>query len=201
MLKRNLPILLVAGLVLGGAAVAWAGGDPARPTLVAAAAQEGSTSSTTPPARLTPEERQAKMQALRDCLQKAGQDDTARRACVQAAGLPKPRPGGDHHKPGGPGPGPGFGALGRAVHGTVVVPGENNTWQTVTFDRGKVGAATDTSKIVLERPDGQTVTLALTADTKYHGIDGAGAIQKGQPALVVSKDGKATQVVQGRHHR
>ena len=196
MLKRNLPMLLVAGLVLGGAAVAWAGGSPARPTLVAAAQQEGGTSSTTAPTRLTPEERQAKMQALRTCMQNAGEDAAARRACLDQAGVRKPRVGA-HHKPGGPGVGPG--ALGRAVHGEVVVPGENDTWQTVTFDRGTVDEATDGAKIVLDRPDGQTVTLALTADTKYHGIDGAGALQEGKPATVVSKDGKATQVVQGRH--
>lgn len=195
MLKRNLPLLVVAGLVLGGAAVAWAGGLPARPTLVAA--QAGETPSTTAPARLTPEEREAKMQALRTCLQQAGQDDAARRACFDAAGVRKPRIAGEHHKPGRPG----AGALGRAVHGTVVVPGENGSWQEVTFDRGTVAAATDESKIVLDRPDGQSVTLSLTADTRYHGIDGAGAIREGRPALVVSKDGKATQVVQGaRHH-
>ena len=36
MLKRNFAVVLVAGLVLGGGAVALAGDDPARPTLLAA---------------------------------------------------------------------------------------------------------------------------------------------------------------------
>lgn len=200
-LKRNVAVVVLAGLVLGGAAVAWAGGSPARPTVVAAA-QAGETvppSSTpgTPPTRPTPEERQAKRAALRACVDNAGEDAAARQACLAAAGLPKlgDRPGG----PGGPG-GPGFrpgtlGELGRAVHGTVIVPGEGDTWQTVTFDRGKVNQATDGSKIVLDRPDGVSVTIALTADTKYHGIASAAAIQDGKPAMVVSKDGKATQVV------
>lgn len=197
-LKRNVAVIVLAGLVLGGAAAAWAGGSPARPTVLAAA-QTGDTATpgSTPAPPLTPEERQAKRAALRDCVEKAGEDAAARRACLAAAGLPKL---GDHPHPGGPGR-PGFrpgalGALGKAVHGTVIVPGEGGTWQTVTFDRGKVNEATDGAKIVLDRPDGQKVTIALSADTKYHGIADAASIQEGKPALVVSKDGKATHVVQ-----
>ena len=209
-LKRNVAVIALAGLVLGGAAVAWAGGSPARPTVLAAA-QTGDTTtpSSTPAPPLTPEQRQAKRAALRDCMEKAGEDAAARQACLAAAGLPKlgdhPRPGGlggplGPAGPGGPGrpglrPGP-LGGLGKAGHGTVIVPGEGDTWQTVTFDRGKVNEATDGAKIVLDRPDGQKVTIALTADTKYHGIADAASIQKGKPALVVSKDGKATHVVQ-----
>ena len=193
MLKRNIAVVVLAGLVLGAAAVAWAGGEPARPTLVAA--QTGETPTTGP--LPTPEERQARREAARQCLEQAGEDAAARRACLDAAGIHKP--GGHHGRkgPGGPGPGgPGPGVLGRAVHGTVVVPAEGGGWQEVTFDRGTVDAASDESKIVLDRPDGQEVTIALAADTRYRGIDGAAAVQDGRPALVVSKNGKATQVFQ-----
>ena len=201
-LKRNVAVILLAGLVLGGAAVAWAGGSPARPTVLAAA-QTGETttpSSTpaTPPTPLTPEERQAKRAALKECMEKAGEDTAARQACLAAAGLPRlGERGPGHGGPGRHGPRPGaMGVLGKAVHGQVVVPADGETWQTVTFDRGKVNEATDGSKIVLDRPDGESVTIALTADTKYHGIADAAAIQEGKPAVVISKDGKATQVAQ-----
>ncbi len=220
LLKRNAAVVVLAGLVLGGAAAAWAGGSPARPTVLAAAQPDGTVppvstpgDAATPHAPLTDAERQARRDAVRACVEAAGEDATARQACRPAdaprgPGHPGPGPGG----PGRPGPGPGgpgrpgpavLGLLGKAVHGSVVVPGPTEgSWQTVTFDRGKVDAATDGSKVVLVRPDGVTVTIALTAGTKYHGIADAAGIKKGEPAMVVSKDGKATHVVQrGSEHK
>lgn len=198
MLKRSFAVLLVAGLVGGGAAVAVAGDAPSRPTLLAAAQSEDTPPST---AAGAPDraEIQARREALRTCLEQAGENEESRRACFQAAG-----PGIRHHKgrPGHAGPA-GFGPLGRAVHGTVVVPNPAGGWHEVAFDRGEVDEATDGSKIVLDRPDGQTVTIALTDDTKYRGVADASALVEGRPALVVSQDGKALQVVQkdpARHH-
>lgn len=191
MLKRNAAVIVLAGLVLGGATVAWAGDAPPRPAVVAAA-QEGGTTPTSAPA--TTAERQAGREALRACVDKAGEDVAARRACLAAAGVAKPDGRRGQARRGGPSWG--LGALSKAVHGTLVVPGEGGTWQTVTFDRGTVDAASGGSKIVLDRPDGEKVTLALTADTRYRGIAGPAAVQEGKAALVVSKDGKATLVVQ-----
>lgn len=193
MLKRNAAVILVAGLVLGGGALAWANGGPARPTLLAATQATDSTDPTTPPssAPATAQERKARREALRTCLQQAGEDKEARRGCFKTAGV---RPGHGARK--GHGLAGAAGLLGRAVHGSVVVPGADGGWQTVTFDRGEVDEATDGSHIVLDRPDGPEVTLALTADTRYHGIAGAGAIEEGRPATVVSRDGKALHVVQ-----
>lgn len=191
MLKRNAAVVVLAGLVLGGTAVAWAGGSPPRPTVVAAA-QTGDTTTppSTPPA---PADRHAKRAAARACLESAGEDAAARRACLDAAGLHKPGRGPKHRG----GPLGGLGMLGKAVHGSVVVPGEaEGTWQTVTFDRGTVNEATDGDTIVLDRPDGEKVTLAMTADTTFHGVAAAAAIREGKPAMVVSKGGTATQVVQ-----
>lgn len=188
-LKRNVAVIVLAGLVLGGAAVAWAGGSPVRPTVLAAAQTDESTP--TPPAG---DERRAKREAMRACLEAAGEDAAARQACVPAGVRNGPGHPGRH---GRPGPLGGLGLLGKAVHGEVVVPGPTEgTWQTVTFDRGKVDAATDGSEIVLVRPDGVTVALALTAETRFHGIADAAGIKEGEPAMVISKDGKATQVVQ-----
>lgn len=189
MLKRNAAVFVVAGLVLAGGAVAWANGPAARPTVVTAAQ---STDGTTPPAARTNEERRAGRAALRACLEAAGDDRGARQACFATAGV---RPG---RHPGRPGPhkaGLPF-ALGRAVHGTVIVPDGDGGWQEVTFDRGKVDEATDSSRIVLDRPDGPTVTIALTSDTRYHGIAGAADVVEGRGAVVVSRDGRALHVLQ-----
>jgi len=190
MLKRNFAVLLVAGLVVGGAAVALAGDDPARPSVVTAA----QTGETPPPGPGGPDQadRQARREALRACLEQAGEDRAARQACVEAAG-----PGILHHKgrrgPGGP-LGPAL--LGRAVHGTAIVPNPDGGWHEVTFDRGQVDEASDGSKVVLDRPDGETVTIEVTAETEYHGVENAEALVDGRPAVVVSQDGKALHVLQ-----
>ena len=190
MLKRNFAVVLVAALVLGGGAVALAGGGPARPTVLSA--QTGTPPSSTPNAE-EPADRRAARQALRTCLEQAGEDEAARRACKEAAG-PALRRGPGHHRRG---PGPlGLLPLGRAVHGTVTVPDGNGGWHEVTFDKGTVDEGTDGAKVVLDRPDGQTVTIALTAETRYHGVADAAGLVDGRPALVVSRDGKALHVVQ-----
>lgn len=191
MSKRRFAGILVAGLVLGGGAVALAGGGPDRPTLVAAQAGE------TPPTSPAPGERRARAEALRECLREAGEDREARRTCVADAG-PAVRHGLRHHRR-GDGP-PGL-ALGRAVHGTAVVPDGDGGWHEVTFDRGTVDGATDGTQIVLDRPDGQTVAVALTPDTRYHGIADAAGIVEGARALVVSQDGEALHVRQEDAHR
>jgi hypothetical protein len=196
MLKRNFAVVLVAGLVLGGGAVALAGDDPARPTLLAA--QTDPPPST--PGAGEPSDRRAARRALRTCLEQAGEDEAARRACKQTAG-PALRGGPGHRR----GPGPlGLLPLGRAVHGTVTVPDGNGGWHEVTFDKGTVDEATDGSRIVLDRPDGPTVTIELTAETGYHGVADAAGLVDGRTALVVSRDGKALHVAQrdpDRRHR
>jgi hypothetical protein len=84
----------------------------------------------------------------------------------------------------------------RAVHGDVVVKAKDGTFVTVTFDRGTVTAASDTS-VTLQRPDtNQPVTLTVNADTKVHGADSAAALQVGKDAVVISKAGTATQILQ-----
>ncbi|HKA05370.1 MAG TPA: hypothetical protein VKD67_13615 [Acidimicrobiales bacterium] len=83
----------------------------------------------------------------------------------------------------------------RAVHGDVVVKAKDGSFVTVTFDRGTVTAASDTS-VTLQRPDNQSVTLTVNGDTKVHGAASAAALQTGKDAVVISKSGTATQILQ-----
>ncbi len=92
-------------------------------------------------------------------------------------------------------PGPVRRALGRAVHGDVVVRQPGGGYATVTFDRGQVTSASG-SQITLKRPDGPSVQLTINADTKFRGIASAAAIRLNEPAVVISKGKVATMVVQ-----
>jgi hypothetical protein len=94
-----------------------------------------------------------------------------------------------HHRPGAD-------VLGRAIHGDVVVRTGEDTFDTLTFDRGEVDESTTAEQLVIDRPDGTTVRVALTRDTKYKGVEGAEGIREGAPAFVVHKDGKARTVAQ-----
>jgi hypothetical protein len=85
--------------------------------------------------------------------------------------------------------------LGRAIHGDLIVCGEDGTWQNVTVDRGTVTAVNESS-VEIERPDGQKVTAALDENTRYGPDRDRTDIQTGQPAMVVQKDGKALAVMQ-----
>lgn len=192
-MRCNRVLLATAGLVLGAAVLAWDGGAQERPTVLTAAHPGGPGPAGAPaPAD---QERTSRRAALRTCLQQAGEDRPARRACFARAGAGAGADSKRHRRPGALHHGlPGV--LGRAVHGTVIVPNGSGGFEEVTFDRGRVDAATDAGRIVLDRPDGPEVTVALTPDTKYHGIDNAGALVEGRPAMVVSRDGKALHVVQ-----
>ncbi len=162
MIKRNIAVLLVAGLVLGGGGLALAQGQPDRPSA----------------------EGRPDREAFKQCRQRAGEDQAARRACRQQFGRDKRAPG----------------PLGRAVHGDLVVRGEDGQFENLTFDRGTVNGATDASRLVLDRPDGKQVTLELTAETRYRGVDGAAQLREGERAMATSRDGKALSVHQRRPH-
>ncbi len=86
----------------------------------------------------------------------------------------------------------------RSVHGDVVVKDKDGQYVTVTFDRGTVTAASATS-ITLTRPDGPSVTLTVNADTKVHGPASAAAVVAGKDAVVVSRSGTATQILQRKN--
>jgi len=84
----------------------------------------------------------------------------------------------------------------RAVHGDVVVKAKDGSYVTVTFDRGAVTAASATS-VTLQRPDtNQPVTFSVDANTKVHGVASAADLKVGQQAVVVSRSGTATQILQ-----
>jgi hypothetical protein len=84
--------------------------------------------------------------------------------------------------------------MGRAVHGDLVVRGQNG-FEKVTFDRGQLTAVSATS-LTLKRPDGVDVTVKLDDQTRYVGVANRDALQKDKPVAVVSKDGTARMVMQ-----
>ncbi len=152
MIKRNVALLLVLGIVLGGGALAVAQGQPERPTT-------------------EPEKAQPPGEQLEGPKGRHGRG----------------RDGG--RKGGG-------GQLRRAVHGELVVPAEGGAFEKVTFDRGRVSQSSDGGRIVIDRPDGQQVSLALTPETRYRGIQDANQVRKGANAMVTSRDGRALTVTQ-----
>lgn len=85
------------------------------------------------------------------------------------------------------------GLLARADHATVEIKAKSG-WETVEWDRGNVTASSATS-ITLQRPDGQSVTEAITSTTKYRGTGSIAVV--GQPAQVISLNGSALRVAQG----
>jgi hypothetical protein len=83
----------------------------------------------------------------------------------------------------------------RTVHGDLIVRGKGGAFVSVTYDRGKVTAASTTS-ISLQRPDGVRVTITINGDTTFRGIHDASALKVGQPAEVLSYSGTAHTVAQ-----
>lgn len=145
MFKRNAAVLLIAGLVLGGGAYAWAQGAPERPTTTTAQSDQPNP-------------------------ERSGRARHGRKG------------GGAH--------------LHHAIHGDLLVPNQaRDGFENVTFDRGEV-TAVSASSITVKRPDGQSVTKAIDANTKFRGANSASEVQTGKPAMVVSKGNTATQVAQ-----
>jgi hypothetical protein len=80
--------------------------------------------------------------------------------------------------------------LGGAVHGDVAIVKRDGSTSTLTFDRGKVTATSDTS-LSIQRADGQTVTFARNTQTRVR-VNGALAVNRN--VLVVSREGTAVRV-------
>ncbi len=94
-------------------------------------------------------------------------------------------------KAGGRAGGPGV--LKGAIHGDLLVRGENGTTRTVTFDRGKV-TAISAGSITIERPDGVSVSKNLTDQTVYNGTP-KDKLQAEMGAIVVSSGDTAERVL------
>ena len=89
---------------------------------------------------------------------------------------------------------------GRSPTACFVRGQSGNGFENVTFDRGEV-TAVSASSITVKRPDGQSVTKAIDANTKFRGVQSAGDVKTGKPALVVSKGTTATMVGQPNRDR
>ena len=198
MFKRYLAPLLIVGLVLSGGAVAWARSDASRPTVVAdmaAAVGADAPSAGADGSATAAPDKAARRAAVQKCLSEAGitkgtkpTADQRQKAmqCLKAAGFK----GGLRHKGGAKG------ILGRAVHGTFTVKGKDGQYKTVNYDRG-TESSSDGTKLTIARPDGPSVTVTLTKDTKFKGVSDAAGLQTGRPTVVVSdKDGNALMVGQ-----
>jgi hypothetical protein len=93
---------------------------------------------------------------------------------------------------GGPRTG-GPGVLKGAIHGDLLVRGEDGTTRTVTFDRGKITDISATS-ITIERPDGVSVSKNLTDQTVFNGTP-KDKLQAGMGVVVVSSGDTAERVL------
>jgi hypothetical protein len=85
------------------------------------------------------------------------------------------------------------GVLKGAIHGDLLVLGDNGSTRTVTFDRGKV-TALSAGSISIERPDGVAVTKTLTDQTVFNGTP-RDQIQVGTAVIVVSSGDTAERVI------
>lgn len=85
------------------------------------------------------------------------------------------------------------GILKGAIHGDLLVRGEDGSTRTVTFDRGKVTALSEGS-ITIERPDGVSVSKNLTDRTVFNGTPRA-ELQPGAAVVVVSSGDTAERVL------
>lgn len=159
MVKRMVGVLVLASLVVGGSAFAYAQAQPDDPAPAQGQAPAGAPN------------RWARCRAAAQTdEQNEAADPRLRRLCRRHA------------------------LLARTVHADLVVKAGEG-FRNLTFDRGEVTAVSDTS-ITLHRPDGVDVTVALTANTRYRGVDGPGAIETGKPAVVLAGDGSALVVGQ-----
>lgn len=87
----------------------------------------------------------------------------------------------------------GPGVLKGAIHGDLLIRGEDGTTRTVTFDRGKITGISATS-ITIERPDGVSVSKNLTDQTVFNGTP-RDKLQAEMRVLVVSSGDTAERVL------
>jgi hypothetical protein len=85
----------------------------------------------------------------------------------------------------------------RVIHADLIVKDKDGQFVTVTVDRGTV-AAVNAGSITLDRPDGKQVTLTINGDTAVHGVASVTAVQTGKAAIVASRNGAATQILQAK---
>jgi hypothetical protein len=86
------------------------------------------------------------------------------------------------------------GPMKGAIHGELLLWERAGTTREVVFDRGRLVSVSE-STITIERRDGQTVSAAVTPETKFTGTP-RDQLQAGAPLLVVQdSDGNALRVL------
>lgn len=170
MLKSKVASLIVGAVVLGGGAVAYGQTQPADPSTGDKAGAKSQVQECRKAHRENPDAApSAECQALKDKFEARG--DKGRKG---------------HRPP--------MGAWGKGIHGEILVK-DGDGFSTIIFDRGKVTSAVN-NVVTLERADGESVSVTVDGDTKYHGIDGFDSVRVGDPIAVVTKAGKTVQVAQ-----
>lgn len=81
---------------------------------------------------------------------------------------------------------PTCGLLTGAVHGDVTLTYRDGTTRAFSVDRGSVGSVGD-GELVIQRPDGSTVTTTTDDSTKVYGAGSVDELQAGQAISVVSE--------------
>jgi len=207
-MKRRIALLIVAAVVVGGGALAWAEAGPSRPSDSRDSASDlaGFAETAQSSAGSQSQKRGALRQAMQQCRQQAGiaqpQPGTrptpptaAQRQqvldCLAKAGFSMPQYRRGFGRDGGP-----RAFLGRAIHGELIVPDTNGTFRTVVFDRGTEDGDVNHT-LTITRSDKAKVTVQLTGSTKYAGVADESQLQAGRETVVVAdKDGKAILVGQ-----
>jgi hypothetical protein len=87
----------------------------------------------------------------------------------------------------------GPGVLKGAIHGDLLVRGEDGTTRTVTFDRGRITDISGTS-ITIQRPGGVSVSKNLTDQTVFNGTP-KDKLQADMRVVVVSSGDTAERVL------
>ncbi|MEO5678788.1 MAG: hypothetical protein ABIS47_03880 [Acidimicrobiales bacterium] len=190
MTKRIIAAGIAIVAVLGLAGAAFAAGAPERPSYGFEDAALALAADPAPPAPAAgTQDRQAKRQALRDCVKTkvdaGGERRAALKECATQLGItPKAGKAGPRRP------------LRGAVHADLVVPkkGADGQFETIQVDRGKVAEAKADS-ITLTRPDGPTVTLKVVPGTKVRGAAAAADLAPGREVAVVSAGGEARSIV------
>jgi len=181
MTKRLLGLVVAAVLVVGVAGVALAAGSPDRPSFGLDSADLVAATDPTPQPPGPPGGKRAQLKAcVKPKVDAGGDRRTAVKECATQLGI----------QPGK------AGRLGRAAHAELVLPkkGAPGQWETIVLDRGKVTIASAES-IALQRPDGPTVTLKVTAGTKVKGVAKVTDLAAGREVVVVSAGGEARSIL------
>lgn len=171
-MRRILAVVIVTAAALTAGGFAYAESQPADPSVPADVPAD-------PLSQIAPSEAPP---AAEKAEEPTAPEERARRRDTQAQ---RRRPGG------------GLRPMKGAIHGELLLMSRDGETREVVFDRGRLVSVSESS-ITIERPDQQTVSAAVTPETKFNGTPRE-QLESGTPVLVVADPaGKALRVVSKR---